>query len=112
MALLIFWVKLETGFSFQQIACLLNRNNDADIKMVSRAFRTNAADLDMYFVPSFLGCGHITSVKSAEHMTAYSSLLCWGKLCIIWDGTDYYIEKSSSYSFTGHTYVGQNPVCW
>ena len=40
-------------------------------------------------------------------MTAYSSVLCWGKLCIIWDGTDYYIEKSSSYSFNRHTYSGQ-----
>ena len=112
MALLIFWVKLETGLSFQQIACLPNRNNDADIKMVSRAFRTIAADLDMHFVPYFLGCGHITSLKSAEQLTAYSSVLRWGKLCIIKDGTDYYIEKSSSYSFKRHTYSGQNTVCW
>ena len=107
MALLIFWVKLKTGLSFQQIACLLNKNNDAGIKMVSRAFRTVAADLDKHFVPSYIGCGHITRDKSTDHMTAYSSVLYGGKLCIIWDGTYYYIEKSSSYSFNRHTYSGQ-----
>ena len=80
MALLIFWVKLKTGLSFQQIASLLNRNNDTGIKMVSTAFRTIAADLDTHFVPSFLGCGHITRQKSAEHMTAYSSVLYVGNV--------------------------------
>lgn len=28
-------------------------------------------------------------------------------MCIIWDGTYYYIEKSSSYSFNRHTYSSQ-----
>ena len=106
-ALLIFWVKLKTGLSFLQIASLLNKNNDAGKKMVSRAFRTVAADLDKHFAPSFLGCGHITREKSADHMTAYSSVLYGGKLCIIWDGTYYYIEKSGTYSFSRHTYSGQ-----
>ena len=40
-------------------------------------------------------------------MTAYSSVLYGGKLCIIWDGTYYYIEKSSNYNFRRHTYSGQ-----
>ena len=109
MALLIFWVKIKTGVSFQQIASLLNKNDNAGNKMVSRAFRTVAADLDKHFAPSYIGCGHITREKSAEHMTAYSSVLYGRKLCIIWDGTYYYmyIEKSSSYSFGRHTYSGQ-----
>ena len=109
MALLILWVKLKTGLSFQQIACLLNKNNDAGINMVSRAFRTVAADLDKHFVPSYIGCSQITRDKSIEHMTTYSSVLYGGKMCIIWDGTYYYtcIEKSSSYTFNRHTYSGQ-----
>ena len=52
MALLIFWVKLKTGLSFQQIACLLNKNNDAGLKMISRAFRSVASDLDKHFAPA------------------------------------------------------------
>ena len=107
MALLIFWVKIKTGVSFQQIASLLNKNDNAGIKMVLRAFRTAAADLDKHFAPSYIGCGHITREKFAEHMTAYSSVLYGGKLCIIWDWTHYYIEKISSYSFGRHTYSGQ-----
>ena len=35
---LIFWVKLKTGLSFQQIASLMNKNTDSGIKMVSRFF--------------------------------------------------------------------------
>ena len=93
MALLIFWVKLKTGLSFQQIACRLNKNNDAGLKMVSRAFRSVASDLDKHFAPAFIGCSHISRENSSEHMTAYSSVLYGGKLCIIWDGTYYYIEK-------------------
>ena len=52
MTLLIFWVKIKTGLSFQQTASLLNKNDNAGIKMVSRAFRTVAADLDKHFAPS------------------------------------------------------------
>ena len=39
-ALLIFWVKIKTGLSFQQIASLLNQNNANGRQMVSRAFRS------------------------------------------------------------------------
>ena len=80
---------------------LLNKNNDADIKMVSRAFSTVAADLDKHFVPSFLGCGHIYREKSTEHMAAYSSVLYGWKLCIIWNSTYYYIEQGVLMVLTG-----------
>ena len=108
MALLIFWVKIKTGLSFKQIASLLNKNNDAGIKMVSRAFRSVVAELDKNFAPSYIGCSHITRDQAVDHNTAYSSVLYGGKLCVIWDGTYYYIEKSTSYSFNRHTYSGQN----
>ena len=107
-ALLIFWVKLKTGLSFQQIASLLNKNTESGLKMVSRAFRTIASDLDEHFAPHFITCNHITRDKAfSEHMTAYSSVLYGGKMCIIWEGTYYYIEKSSNYSLGRHTYSGQ-----
>ena len=107
-ALLIFWVKLKTGLSFQQIASLLNKNTESGLKMVSRAFRTITSDLDENFAPQFITCNHITRYKaSSEHMTAYSSVLYGGKMCILWDGTYYYIEKSSNYSLGRHTYSGQ-----
>ena len=107
-ALLIFWVKLKTGLSFQQIASLMNKNTDSGIKMVSRAFRAVTADLDAHFAPSYITCNHISRDKAfSEHMTAYSSVLYGGKLCIIWDGTYYYIEKSSNYALGRQTYSGQ-----
>ena len=107
-ALLIFWVKLKTGLSFQQISSLLNRNTDSGLKMVSRAFRTVTSDLDAHFAPNFISCNHISRDKAlSEHMTAYSSVLYGGKVCTIWDGTYYYIEKSSNYSLGRHTYSGQ-----
>ena len=107
-ALLIFWVKLKTGLSFQQIASLLNKNTDSGLKMVSRAFRTITSDLDAHFVSSFLTCNHMSRDKAfSEHMTAYSSVLYGGKMCIVWDGTYYYIEKSSNYTLGRHTYSGQ-----
>ena len=107
-ALLIFWVKLKTGLSFQQIASLLNKNTDSGLKMVSRAFRTVTSDLDSHFAPTFISCNHISRAKAfSEHMTAYSSELYGGKMCIIWDGTYYYIEKSSNYTLGRHTYSGQ-----
>ena len=100
-ALLIFWLKLKTGLFFQQIASLLNKNNDAGIKMVSGVFSTVAADLDKHFAPSFLGCGHISREKSTEHIAAYSSVLYGWKLCIIWNSTYYYIEKVVLIVLTG-----------
>lgn len=94
IALLIVWVKLKTGLSFQQIASLLNKNTESGLKMVSRAFRTITSDLDAHFALSFTTCNHITKGKAfSEHMTAYSSVLYGGKMGIIWDGTYYYIEK-------------------
>lgn len=107
-ALLIFWVKLKTGLSFQQIASLLNQNNENGRKMVSNAFSSVTSDLDKFFVPLHLGCSHIAREKAlSEHMTAYSSVLYGGKLCIIWDGTYYYIQKSGNYKFGRQTYSGQ-----
>ena len=44
-ALLIFWIKLKTNLSFQQIASLLRKNDESGRKMVSRAFRTVANEL-------------------------------------------------------------------
>ena len=107
-ALLIFWVKMKTGLSFQQIASLLNQNHENGRRMVSRAFRSILSDLDSHFVPSHIGCTHISRDNAfSQHMTAYSSVLFGGKMCIVWDGTYYYIEKSSSYYFGRHTYSGQ-----
>ena len=96
-ALPSFWVKLKTGLSFQQIASLMIKNTDSGIKMVSRVFRAVTADLDAHFATSYITSNHISRDKAfSEHMTTYSSVLHGGKLCIIWDGTYYYIEKSSA----------------
>ena len=76
--------------------------------MVSRAFWYVASDLDAQFVPTFIGSQHISREEAfSKHMTAYSSVLFSGKMYIVWDGTYYYIEKSSSYHFGRHTYSGQ-----
>ena len=99
-ALFIFWVKLKTGLSFQQNASLLNQNSENGRIMVSRAFRFVASDLDAHFLPTFIGSQHISREAAfSKHMTAYSSVLFGEKMCIVWDCTYYYIEKSSSYHF-------------
>ena len=75
-----------------------------------RAFRSNASDLDAHFVSSYLGRAHIHISRqkaSLQQMTAYSSVLFSDRICIVWDGTYYYFEKSSSYFICRHTYSGQ-----
>ena len=103
--LLVFWVKLKTSLSFAQIGSLIINNTDNGRRAAARVFRVVAADLNKHFVPRFLGACHITREDAfSDHMTAYSSVLFQGSLCLIWDGTYYYTEKSNDYTLGRRTY--------
>lgn len=106
-ALLVFWVKLKTNMSFLQIGSLIIENSDNGRRSAARVFRSVANGLDRHFVPMFLGASHLSREAAlADHMTAYCSVLYNDNLCLIWDGTYYYTQKSGNYRFSRKIYSG------
>ena len=104
----MFWIKLKTNLSFNQIASLFNLGTDAAGRMVvSRAFHSVAEQLNANFVPFHLGVEHISRQDAMEHMTTFSNMFFDYNLVTIWDGTYYYIEKSNQYDFSRKTWSGQ-----
>ncbi|CAF1566373.1 unnamed protein product [Didymodactylos carnosus] len=58
-------------------------------------------------VPYFLGVHHLTRDEAIDHNTAYSTVFFGQTVPIIWDGTYFYINKSSDHSFQRASYSGQ-----
>ena len=69
--------------------------------VVSRAFHSVAAQLDANFAPFHLGVEYISRQDDMSHMITFSNMFFDNKLVTVWDGTQYYIEKSNQYDFLG-----------
>ena len=106
-ALAIFWIRLKAALSYSQIATLFDISTDVDgLMSISRTIHSVADNLNKLFVPHHLGVGHIDRSEATKHMTDFSNVLFDNKTVTIWDGTYYYIHKSSDYGFSRQTYSG------
>ena len=107
-ALAMFWIKMKTNLSLTQIATLFGLKPDEQgRKVVSRALQSVSGSLEEHFVPRHLGVGHISRSDAMTHMTTFSNLFFDLKLTTVWDGTYYYIQKSSQYEFSRKSWSGQ-----
>lgn len=101
-ALFIFWLKLKTDLSFEQIASLMGLPNIVD-KSTARCVMASTflAVLDALtekFVPRYLGIEHLTRAQALAHHTAFSKAFCgedW--VVLIMNGTYFYAVKSGHY---------------
>ena len=101
----MFWVKLKTGLSYEQIASLFGI---AHKSRVSCTIAKVSDQLDVRFVPQHLGPGHINHDEAAEtHSSAYTRIF-WGgsHAVLLWDGTYFYTWKSSDNELNRKTYSG------
>ena len=106
-ALAMFWIKLKTNLSFQQIALLFHLDNDNGHKIVSFTVHSVADQLHCYFVPHYLGVDHLSREEAISHNTIFSSTFFGSdRLMTVWDGTYFYIEKSGEHEFARKTYSG------
>ncbi|CAF2141157.1 unnamed protein product [Rotaria magnacalcarata] len=108
-ALAIFWIKIKTNLSFRQIGSLFNISGNSDTRRlrVADAFDSVRELFIKYFVSKHLGIGHITIDDAKIHNTAYSKEFFGNEPTLIWDGTYFFIGKSSSHSVNRSTYGGQ-----
>ncbi len=106
-SLAMFWMKLKTDLSFEQIASLFNLDLEHGRKYVGEAIHSVAKDLETYFVPLHLGVGHLSREEAMAHNTTFSSTLYGAnKVMTVWDGTYYYIERSGDHELARRTYSG------
>ncbi|CAM4834786.1 unnamed protein product [Rotaria magnacalcarata] len=108
-ALAIFWIKIKTNLSFRQIGSLFNISGNSDTRRLraADAFDSVRELFIKYFVSKHLGIGHITIDDAKIHNTAYSKEFFGNESTLIWDGTYFFIGKSSSHSVNRSTYGGQ-----
>lgn len=73
--------------------------------VASRAFQMVTEELSAKFVPLHLSVSHLSRNDALAHMTEIAKVF-YGedKLATVWDGTYYYIQKSSQYDFSRKTY--------
>ena len=106
-ALAMFWIKLKTSLSFQQIAVLFNLDREHGRLYVANTVHAVAEELDKTFVPSNLGTSATTRETAIGHGTVFSSTLFGkDKVITIWDGTYYYIQKAEDHELSRRTYSG------
>lgn len=108
-ALIMFWIKLKSNLSYSQIGTLFNYDLSSEDrrKRVSEACDAIQYALLNYFVPRFLGLGHLNRSELLSHHTSYSRIFFGEGACLIWDGTYLYINKSSDHLLQKQTYSGQ-----
>ena len=87
-ALAIFWIKMKTNLSFNQIGTLFNYVGDSETrrKRVADTFDSVQRLLVHNFVPLNLGVSHLTRDQALTHNTAFSKEFWGDKVTIIWDG--------------------------
>lgn len=105
-ALAMYWIKLKTDLSFNQIASLfaLRDPDSSGRRVVSDAFHAIAASLDKNFTPNHLGVHLLSPDQAKVHNTVYSKTFFGDKPTTIWDGTYLYLQKSGNYSRARKTY--------
>jgi len=109
LALIMFWMKLRTNLSYDQIGSLMNYKSASGYqrKRVSEGCSSAQKALLINFVPRFLGAEHLTRTQALAHQTIYSKTFFGDNVALILDGTYYFIQKSKDHAFQRATYSGQ-----
>ena len=68
-ALGIFWLKLKTDLSYDQISALFGFKHKSNIQIIIESVRNN---LNKYFVPSYLYPEHLSRQMAKSHSTIFS----------------------------------------
>ena len=103
-ALILFWVKLKTNISFQQLSTLCRMSKSS----VSREFHTVLQAMHNIVVPKNLGAKHITRSEALCHNTSFTSCFYGNKVTVLLDGTYLYIPKSTDHKLQRLSFSGQN----
>jgi len=108
-AICIYWIKLKTNLSFRQIGTLfkIQTIEESIRKRVEDNFHAVARYLYDAFVPFHLGFTHLSRTNAIQHHTAYTETFFGNNLCLIWDGTYIYTNKSEDHKLQQETYSGQ-----
>ena len=88
-ALIMFWIKLATNLTYDQIGVLMNYkvSSEDQRKRVSEACFSVQEALLANFVPKFLGATHLTRAQALSHQSVYSITFFGDKIALILDGT-------------------------
>ena len=101
-ALILFWTKLKTNISWQQLSAICG----ISASTVSRTFHKVLLALNETVVPQFLGTTHMTR-SEAVHNTTFTRSFYGDKVTLILDGTYIYIPKSTDHKLQRASYSGQ-----
>ena len=102
-ALILFWTKLKTNISWQQLSALCG----ISASTVSRTFHKVLLALNETVVPQFLGTTHMTRSEAVTHNTTFTRSFYGDKVTLILDGTYIYIPKSTDHKLQRASYSGQ-----
>ncbi|CAF1378681.1 unnamed protein product, partial [Didymodactylos carnosus] len=108
-ALLMFWVKLKTNLTYNQIGILFNYDTSSEDrrKRVSDSCDAVMDCLLKHFVPNFLGLNRVTYQQALAHDTIYSKTFFGNGFKFTWDATYFFVNKSSDHVLQKKTYSGQ-----
>ena len=106
LALNIFWMKLRTNLTYDQISVLMNCKSSINDKKKRIAENCSFVQENLltYFVRNSLGVNHINRNQALDHQIIYSRTLFSGNVALILDGTYYFIQKSQDHTFQRSTY--------
>ncbi|CAF4626320.1 unnamed protein product, partial [Didymodactylos carnosus] len=95
LAVIIFWLKLRTNLSYDQIGTLMNYKTPLtdQRKRVSEACAAVQQALIRNFVPKYLGVQHLSRSEALKHQTPYTKTFFGDNVALILDGTYFYIHK-------------------
>ena len=102
-ALILFWTKLKTNISWQQLSTLCG----VSASTVSRTFHNVLSALNETVVPQFLGTHHMSREEAVTHNTTFTKSFYGDKVTLILDGTYIYIPKSTDHKLQRASYSGQ-----
>ena len=102
-ALVLFWTKLKTNISWQQLSTLCGVSKAT----VSRSFHNVRSALNATVVPQFLGTHHMSREEAVTHNTTFTRSFYGDKVTLILDGTYIYIPKSTDHKLQRASYSGQ-----
>ena len=106
LAMIIFWMKLRTNLTYEQISMIINYKalQEDWWKRASEACPSVQDALPTHVVLRFLGANHLTRAQALAHQTVYSKAFFGDNVALIRDGTYYFIQKSQAHAFQRKVY--------
>ena len=106
LAVIMFWMKLCTNFTYEQIGMIMNyiSSQEGQRKRVSEACSSVQDALLTHFLPRFLGANYLTRAQALTHQTVCSKTFFGDNVALILDGTYYFIQKSQDHAFQRKIY--------